>query len=272
MSEMSAAEATIYNAGERLIPGRSHDYLEVRRHYGSYLFIHAVIAADLAAQGLRAAPISIVDLGCGVGHGCHTLAALPGVRVHGVDMSAESLEYARRNYSRGNITLEQSDLNSFVERMAEYDYVISRGVLEHVPDGINLAKRSRWRTRLLFDVPYAEPAGVNPYHLISTITEESFAHFLDAELLYEDMEGGIYYTHQKPAKANMILCACRRPDLRRIDTLGISLPFRVDWSTCGPEAQEPPTPPPTPPPPPPPGLLRRAVRKLMRPVVSLLQG
>lgn len=231
---LTDAEAVIYNEGERLIPGRSHDYMEVRRHYGSYLFFKAVILADQAQSPVSGGP-TIVDLGCGVGHGCSTLAQIPGARVLGVDVSEESLAYARRHYDRPSITWQQSDLVAFVESMPSFDYVVSRGVLEHIPNGIDLAVNAQWNRRLMFDVPYAEPRGRNPHHVLSEITEVDFARFKDAELFFQDLAGVIYGAPQKPAGPNVIMCACRKSGLTPVATLLSAERFEVDWTRQGPE-------------------------------------
>jgi len=233
---LTAEEAVIYNEGERLIPGRSHDYMEVRRHYGSYMFFREVIAWDQARAPVPGGP-TIVDLGCGVGHGCDTLARIPGARVLGVDVSAESLAYARRHYDRPAISWQQSDLVAFVEAMPAFDYVVSRGVLEHIPNGIDLAVNARWNRRLMFDVPYAEPRGRNPHHVLSEITEADFARFEDAEHLFQDLSGVIYGAALKPAAANMILCACRKGGLPPVSDLLGGRPFAVDWEREGPETR-----------------------------------
>ncbi len=235
---LTAEESVIYNEGERLIPGRSHDYMEVRRHYGSYLFFKEVILADQAQSPVSDGP-TIVDLGCGVGHGCSTLAQIPGARVLGVDVSEESLSYARRNYDRSSITWQQSDLVAFVESMPSFDYVVSRGVLEHIPNGIDLAVNARWNRRLMFDVPYAEPRGRNPHHVLSEITEVDFARFNDAELFFQDLAGVIYGAAQKPTAPNMILCACRKSGLTQVTSMLTSGRFEVDWERKGPETAAP---------------------------------
>ncbi len=90
---LTADEAVIYNVGERLTPGRSHDHMDVRTHNVSYLFFQQVIAYD-RARSPAPGGTTIVDLGCGVGHGCNTLAQIPGVRIRGADVLAASLEGA----------------------------------------------------------------------------------------------------------------------------------------------------------------------------------
>lgn len=229
-------EWVIYNEGERLIPGRSHDYTEVRRHYGSYLFFKEVIAWDQARHPVPNGP-TIVDLGCGVGHGCQTLAQIPGAKVLGVDISRESLDYAKRNYDHPAISWQQSDLVAFVESMPAFDYVVSRGVLEHIPNGIDLAVNAKWNRRIMFDVPYAEPRGRNPHHVLSEITETDFDRFEGAELFFQDLSGVVYATAQKPIAPNMIMCACRKGNLPQATELLASNPFIVDWNRQGPEAR-----------------------------------
>lgn len=162
--------------------------------------------------------------GCGVGHGCYTLSEIPGVEVVGIDFSSESLEYAKRNYARPNISYHLGDLQAFIPNMPEYDYVVSRGVIEHIPNGLQVAQSIKWLNRLLFDVPYDEPEG-NPHHLLLGIREEDFSEFPEAELFFEDMEGVIYDVINKSKKPNMIMCVCSRTGLPKVKDIEINFPL-----------------------------------------------
>lgn len=213
MRTLTPLEQVIYNEGERLIPGVTHDLAEVVRHRSSYLFFRGVMKRDWPSVSKPDRPVTIVDLGCGVGHGCHALSALPNSQIVGVDSSPESLEYARTHYAAANITYRLANLEEFIPDMPEYDYVVSRGVFEHVRGGLRLAVSTKWRCRLLFDVPYDEPWQANPHHLLSGIREEAFAEFKGVELFFQDLGGVIYDRPRKPAKPNMIICVCSRPDL-----------------------------------------------------------
>jgi len=210
----SRFEKKIYNEGERLIPGVTHDIKELIRHRSSYVFFKNVIELDMERWTLPK-PVRIVDLGCGVGHGCQVLSRIPGAQVLGVDVSPESLEYARKNYSKKNISYQLADLIEFVSTMTEYDYVVSRGVMEHIPNGLHIISTAKWQHRLLFDVPYDEPAG-NPHHLLVGIREKDFSEFAEAELFYEDLEGVINDINRKPSKPNMIMCVCSRPGFGKL--------------------------------------------------------
>jgi hypothetical protein len=100
--------------------------------------------------------------------------------------------------------------------MPIFDYVVSRGVFEHINGGIDLARRTRWRQRLIFDVPYKEVSVGNPHHLITGITEKDFSKFPDAELFYQDLDGVIYDKKNKPSAPNMIICIYSAKSLPKV--------------------------------------------------------
>jgi len=216
LKKLTQLEESIYNQGERLIPGVTHDLAQFIRHRSSYMFFRRVIENDLAFMREEFSPIRIVDLGCGVGHGCSTLADIQNSQITGVDISPESLKYARRYYTRRNITYQLANLIEFIATMPEYDYVTARNVLEHIPNGLILSREAKWRHRFLFDVPYNEPPGRNPHHFVHHIREDIFAQWPNTELFFQDMEGAIYDTDHKPPNTNIMVCVCSRPGLPRV--------------------------------------------------------
>lgn len=224
---LTPLEEMIYNNGERLIPGVTHDLSEVVRHRSSYEFFRLVIESDLAVteRFQNSNIVKIVDFGCGVGHGCHTLSSIRNASILGVDFSKESLEYAMCHYAGENIRYELADLNKFISEMPEYDYVVSRGVFEHIQKGIQLAMSAKWRYRLLFDVPYDEPEGVNPHHLLTGVREDNFSSFPDVELFFQDLSGTIYNIKHKPIKPNMIICVRSHPNLPKVASTSINFPL-----------------------------------------------
>jgi glycosyltransferase involved in cell wall biosynthesis len=215
MAELNELERIIYNEGERLIPGLTHDLEELIRHYSSYLFFRLIIMNDLAIATNNKA-IDIIDLGCGVGWGCRVLSEITHSHISGVDISRDSLEYAHEHYMNTDIHYEQADLLEFIPRMPECDYAVSRNAIEHIPNGLRLAKSIKWRRRLIFDVPYGEPEGRNIYHVLTGITEEAFVGFDGVEIFYQDLSGCIYDAQHKPANPNIIICVCSSPDLPKL--------------------------------------------------------
>lgn len=220
--EMSDIEKKIYNEGERLVPGVTHDIAEVIRHKSSYNFFRIIIENDLLMKSVSS-PVSILDFGCGVGHGCAMLAEIPGVRITGVDISPECIAYAREQYNRPNIDYRLED-PGFIHSMPEYDYIVSRGVVEHIPNGLDIAVKTRWKNRLLFNVPFNEAPG-NPHHLLLGITEKDFEKFTDAELFYESLQGITYDSTTKPSASNMITCVCSNSCLPKIEKMNMVFPL-----------------------------------------------
>ena len=202
--EMTEEERIIWNEGERLIPGVTHDENETKRHSASYNFFAKLIEEDVHTRSI--CPI-IMDLGCGIGFGCEILSKMNGSVVVGIDSSRECIDYANKNYFQTNVVYKQDDLVTFIPEMKPYDYVVSRGVLEHIEGGLELAQKVKFKYMFIFDVPYNEPEENNPHHLISRITEEDLEGFEYADIYYEDINGNI--TKEKPENPILIMCACK---------------------------------------------------------------
>jgi hypothetical protein len=207
-------EQRIWNAGERLIPGVTHDTAEVVRHKSSYLFFRKVIEKDLLLGSLGRLPIRILDIGCGVGHGAQMLAEIPGAVVTGVDCQEEAIVYARLHYGRENITYVVADGPDFIRTMPEFEYVVSRHSLEHIVDGIAVGATCRFGVRLMVNVPFMEAEG-NPHHLVHFIREDSFEKYPNKELFYESLEG-VTFCDLPAVTPNSIVCVSSRTGLPRV--------------------------------------------------------
>lgn len=227
---LSKLEHVIYNDGERLLPGITHSMEEVVRHRSSYQFFVDAIVADLRHSGdLGKRNVSILDLGFGTGHGCEMLARVPCSRVLGIDNSPACARYARRYYSAPNVTYRVVDIPAFLRSAEPFDYVVSRGVIEHIPDGIEVATKANWTQRLLFDVPFDEPAGINQHHVVSGVTAKSFEKYSNVEIYYEEVGGEIYLGEPREEKPNMIMCVSSKGSLPSLSSL-LDLP-RKPWHT-----------------------------------------
>lgn len=217
---MNKLQALMYNNGERLVPYVSHDDAELVRHRSSYAFFHAVISADIQRRLTTgcSSPISIVDLGFGTGYGCSILSGLPACQIWGIDIGRECELFARQYYPRANVKYLIADLAVFIPTMNRYDYVVSRGVMEHVPSGLDLIEKIKFHQRLMIDVPFDEAPG-NTHHVLTGITESAFSHMANVELFYEDLDGQIFNYANKPDKANMIMLVLSAPNLPKVEDL-----------------------------------------------------
>ena len=110
----------------------------------------------------------VVDLACGVGYGSRLLADRGAASVTGVDISAESIAYARERYVRSGVTFTLADGMSYAPQERP-DAVVSLETIEHVPDAeAFVARLSGWLPVggvFVGSVPTTLSTDVNPYHL-----------------------------------------------------------------------------------------------------------
>jgi SAM-dependent methyltransferase len=97
------------------------------------LFIEST-GFDLKEIASRARKPIFLDVGCGYGRSCQTIAETDN-EVIGIDMSTTSIELAYRYVgAHTNVHLVQCDLKSPPFKQGTFDYIFSIGVLHHTPD------------------------------------------------------------------------------------------------------------------------------------------
>lgn len=220
---------TLYNDGERLIPGRTHNLKELIRHRASYDFFRQIIKQDIKNGVCLDIPekIKILDIGFGTGYGCYLLSQIPNVEIVGIDVAQECYDYATWKYQKNNIHYRiQLETEKFLQAN-QFDYIVSRGVLEHIPNGINMtAHNAQYTKRALLSVPYKEKPG-NSHHLLLNISEDDFNNFQgDKEFFYEDLEG-ITYNHSSAAGINMVSACIRKGQLPPINSY-LNFPLKAE--------------------------------------------
>ena len=196
----------IYNSGERLVPGETHDRAEIVRHKSSYQLFREIIESDIRGNPeLVESGITILDIGCGTGHGTYMLEGIIGARIVGIDPSVESIQYAKNNYASKHIEYINCDAEAYVSRAKSFDYVVSRHALEHVENGLNFALRIDCRRRLMVNVPFNESEG-NVHHLVHRIKEEHFDAYPNKEFFYEGLDGVTEVSRSEENPPNSIVC------------------------------------------------------------------
>lgn len=75
----------------------------------------------------------ILDVGCGTGHGSVVLAEL-AKRVEAVDYSPQAIRYAKRHYSRDNLSFRVMNGQKLEFTDDSFDVVLSSEVFEHLHD------------------------------------------------------------------------------------------------------------------------------------------
>jgi SAM-dependent methyltransferase len=118
----------------------------------------------------RSAPGSMLDAGCGVGYGTAFLAGR-AEQVLGVDVSAETIAYARERYALANVSFEVMDVATLELADATFDTICAFEVIEHVPDPLpvleELARVLRDAGSLFVSTPQALQTThhpENPFH------------------------------------------------------------------------------------------------------------
>jgi SAM-dependent methyltransferase len=202
MSDSSNADET-YNDGERMMPVPTYGDEELIRHYSSHKFFRNIIEKDAEKLGLK--NLEILDLGFGTGYASYIYSRSKVIaQIAAIDVTDDGLQWARENFHNDKIKYELIDAESFLSRKNKHDYIVTRHVLEHIEDGLNVVKEDKYTKRLCVNVPYNEKAG-NPFHLIVGITEKAFPKYHNVEFFYEDLEGNTYDTKPKGVYINSII-------------------------------------------------------------------
>jgi arsenite methyltransferase len=79
---------------------------------------------------------AVIDVGCGPGFLCESMADLVGAkgRVLGIDVSADLVDLARRRNARPSLGYEQGDAMALTAADGTFDVAVCTQVLEYVPD------------------------------------------------------------------------------------------------------------------------------------------
>ena len=75
----------------------------------------------------------VLDIGCGSGHGSNTLSK-KFKTVHGVDISEEAIQYAKKNWQQPNIEFSTGDSLNIPFPENTFDVVVAFEVFEHLTD------------------------------------------------------------------------------------------------------------------------------------------
>jgi len=121
----------------------------------------------------------VLDVACGSGYGSAMLKEAGAVKVLGIDISSETIAYARANFQNEGIDFvvgDAEDLSSY----RDFDVVVSFETIEHLqhPEKFlqEIARASAPEGSLIISTPRREREGSpgNPFH-VKEWTEDEFA-------------------------------------------------------------------------------------------------
>lgn len=131
----------------------------------------------------------LLDIACGVGYGTRLLRD-ENQKVRwalGVDLSEESIAYARERYGCEGVEFRTGDAMEF-EDPHGFDTIVSLETVEHVPHPAklieNLVSLLRPEGILVASVPTTPSVDVNPHH-VNDFTEKSFRRLVARQPLEE---------------------------------------------------------------------------------------
>ncbi|WP_226889227.1 class I SAM-dependent methyltransferase [Nostoc sp. MG11] len=120
----------------------------------------------------------VLDIACGAGYGSQMLHLAGATTVVGVDVSSQTIEYAKQNYQTPSIEFICADAEEF-EWSERFDVVASFETIEHLNHPSKFLKRIHNILApdgiLLLSVPLGETRHMDPYHLHAFTQEQVFA-------------------------------------------------------------------------------------------------
>lgn len=107
--------------GLQFIPGQTSDRIK-QDHLERYKF---------AAQDIKGK--NVLDIACGVGYGSKILKESGALSVDGVDISEEAINFAKQNYSLGDVRFFSSDAVKYFPDK-KYDLILSFETVQYIND------------------------------------------------------------------------------------------------------------------------------------------
>ncbi len=151
----------------------------------------------------------VLDAACGVGYGSKILSEAGAFEVHGVDISNETITYAKQKYSQKSIQFHAMDISRLNFPDHNFHYVISYETIEHIKNYKQVirefARVLKDSGTLIISTPNVEAHSVNeknPYHF-KEFSKDEFVTMLKSHFKRVDLYSQRLVT--KPSVLEMFL-------------------------------------------------------------------
>lgn len=155
--------------GERVVPNETPYYI-FQEHINRYHF-----ASNLTNNKV------VLDVACGMGYGSDYLIKNGAKKVTGLDISEESIIYAKNNYKDSNLTFIVGDATKLPFENEHFDVIVSFETIEHIEEYNNFLNECKrvLKTGGIFicstpNKRYTSEIlkNSNPYHIIEFYPED----------------------------------------------------------------------------------------------------
>ncbi len=155
---------------ERLIPKQIADDPASQRLFEVHLQRYETAARYVKEK-------RVLDIACGAGYGSQILSLAGARAVVGVDISAETVEYARKHYQTPGVEFVCADAEQF-DWSEKFDVIVSFETIEHLHYPAKFLDRLHSLLvpggDLILSVPLGETRHVDRYHLHAFSQEDVF--------------------------------------------------------------------------------------------------
>ena len=171
LTKVWGSEPDRWGWGERLVPDMQADDSGSRK--STEISFRRYETAARYAKEKR-----VLDIACGVGYGSQMLRLAGASSVVGVDVSSESIEYAKQRYQTPGIEFLCADAEQF-QSSRQFDIVVSFETIEHLNNPIKFLENIHSFLipggELILSVPLGETRHFDPYHLHVFSQKQVFA-------------------------------------------------------------------------------------------------
>lgn len=169
--QVKGSNPSAWGVWERLVPDEVADDPTSQRMLELHLARYQTAAGYVSGK-------RVLDIACGTGYGSQMLRLAGASSVVGVDLSPETVQYARQKYQMPGVEFICADAENF-ECSEQFDVVVSFETIEH----LHYPKKFLERIcsllvpggNLLLSVPLGETRHFDSYHLHAFTQEQVFA-------------------------------------------------------------------------------------------------
>jgi len=157
--------------GERLIPKDNENQAFYYEHFLRYNF-----ATQFSKSKI------VLDVACGTGYGCQLISKKgEASKVTGIDISSESIKFAKKNYQENNIDYLVDDAQTLIsQKNNSFDLITSFETIEHISNPEEFIKQTKKLLKkdgiLIISTPNTNtyPKG-NKYHIREQTPKEFYS-------------------------------------------------------------------------------------------------